>query len=314
MNGLPLGFVWYFLHTQIKVCFQKQTTEVECHLFPSLQCTYYYHLKVHTINLISLRLLILITWLRYCLSGLCFVVIIFSPFSKCSLWKETTVPGRHLQRGNLCPIFFKLSMYIIYLECCKWILLILPHLFVYSIICLYKCRLRDMYFMLKIIIQYYVINFVKTASGLAFEGSFCWLQASLVAQLVKTLPAVQETQVRIPGWKDPLEKEMATTPVILPGISLWHIPVSVFMCVCMCVYYFFVFWYYKCSRLILHIFCPIYKCSEEPWFLSLENHIGLAKKFVLVFYNISWKIRMNILVNPKIENNIWALVNRSRRY
>ena len=107
-------------NTQIKVmCFQKLTTEVECHLFPSLQCTYYYHLKVHTINLISLRLLILITWLRYCLSSFCFVVIIFSPFSKCSLWKETTVPGRHLQRGNLCPIFFKLSMYIIYLECCK---------------------------------------------------------------------------------------------------------------------------------------------------------------------------------------------------
>ena len=221
------------------MCFQKQTTEVECHLFPSLQCTYYYHLKVHTINLISLRLLILITWLRYCLSSFCFVVIIFSPFSKCSLWKETTVPGRHLQRGNLCPIFFKLSMYIIYLEYCKWILLILPHLFVYSIICLYKCRHRDMYFILRIIIQYYVISFVKTASGLAFEGSFCWLQVSLVAQLVKTLPAVQETQVRILGLKDPLEKEMATTPVILPGVSLWHIPVSVFMCVCVCVYYLF---------------------------------------------------------------------------
>ena len=32
---------------------------------------------------------------------------------------------------------------------------------------------------------------------------------SLVAQLVKNLPAMQETQVQSPGWEDPLEKEMA---------------------------------------------------------------------------------------------------------
>ena len=34
--------------------------------------------------------------------------------------------------------------------------------------------------------------------------------ASLVAQMVKNLPAMQETQVRSRGGKDPLEKEMAT--------------------------------------------------------------------------------------------------------
>ena len=33
---------------------------------------------------------------------------------------------------------------------------------------------------------------------------------SLVAQTVKRLPAVWETQVRSPGQEDPLEKEMAT--------------------------------------------------------------------------------------------------------
>ena len=33
--------------------------------------------------------------------------------------------------------------------------------------------------------------------------------ASLVAQLVKNLPAVQETWVQSLGWEDPLEKEMA---------------------------------------------------------------------------------------------------------
>ena len=36
------------------------------------------------------------------------------------------------------------------------------------------------------------------------------LSASLVAQLVKTLPAMQETQVRSLGWEDPLEMGMAT--------------------------------------------------------------------------------------------------------
>ena len=41
-----------------------------------------------------------------------------------------------------------------------------------------------------------------------------------VAQAVKNLPAVQETQVRSPGGKDPLEKEMATHS----GIRAWRIP------------------------------------------------------------------------------------------
>ena len=33
---------------------------------------------------------------------------------------------------------------------------------------------------------------------------------SLVAQMVKRLTTMQETQVRSLGWEDPLEKEMAT--------------------------------------------------------------------------------------------------------
>ena len=35
-------------------------------------------------------------------------------------------------------------------------------------------------------------------------------RASLVAQMVKCLPATRETQVQSLGWEDPLEKEMAT--------------------------------------------------------------------------------------------------------
>ena len=42
-----------------------------------------------------------------------------------------------------------------------------------------------------------------------------WKRASLVAQMVKTLLAVWETLVRFLGWKDPLEKGMATHSNIL---------------------------------------------------------------------------------------------------
>ena len=42
-------------------------------------------------------------------------------------------------------------------------------------------------------------------------------RASLVAQMVKRLPAMRETWVQSLGQEDPLKKEMATTPVLLPG-------------------------------------------------------------------------------------------------
>ena len=44
--------------------------------------------------------------------------------------------------------------------------------------------------------------------------------ASLVAQIVKRLPAVWETRVRFLGWEDTLEKEMATHSSTLA----WKIP------------------------------------------------------------------------------------------
>ena len=35
--------------------------------------------------------------------------------------------------------------------------------------------------------------------------------------MVKNLPPVQETWVQSLGWEDPLEKEMQSTPIFLPG-------------------------------------------------------------------------------------------------
>ena len=55
-------------------------------------------------------------------------------------------------------------------------------------------------------------------------GMFPWwkliLGASLVAQMVKNLPVMQETRVQSLGWKDPLEEEMTTHSSILA----WRIP------------------------------------------------------------------------------------------
>ena len=55
----------------------------------------------------------------------------------------------------------------------------------------------------------------------AFFGiAFLWDWASLVAQMVKCLPAVGEPRVQFLGWEDPLEKEMATHSSTLA----WKIP------------------------------------------------------------------------------------------
>ena len=42
-----------------------------------------------------------------------------------------------------------------------------------------------------------------------------------MAQMVKHLPTMQETQVRSLGWEDPLEKEMATHSSTLAWIIPW---------------------------------------------------------------------------------------------
>ena len=57
--------------------------------------------------------------------------------------------------------------------------------------------------------------------GIDSPLQYSW--ASLVAQLVKNLPAMWETWVQSLSWEDPLEKEMATHSSILA----WRIPWTV---------------------------------------------------------------------------------------
>ena len=53
----------------------------------------------------------------------------------------------------------------------------------------------------------------STGEGIGYPLQYYW--ASLVAQLVKNLPAMPETWVQSLSWKDPLEKEKATHARIL---------------------------------------------------------------------------------------------------
>ena len=65
-------------------------------------------------------------------------------------------------------------------------------------------------------------NLIPTETSISVTDNTFW-RASLVAQLVKNLPAMQETPVRFLGWEDPLEKGKAAHSSILP----WRIPWTV---------------------------------------------------------------------------------------
>ena len=61
----------------------------------------------------------------------------------------------------------------------------------------------------------------STGEEIGFPLQYSW--ASLVAQLVKNLPAMRGTWVQSLGYKDPLEKGKATHSSIL----VWRIPWTV---------------------------------------------------------------------------------------
>ena len=54
-----------------------------------------------------------------------------------------------------------------------------------------------------------------TTEGLSLFTLEVVYMVSLVVEMVKNLPAMQETQVRSLSWEDPLEKEMTTHSSIL---------------------------------------------------------------------------------------------------
>ena len=61
----------------------------------------------------------------------------------------------------------------------------------------------------------------SSGEGMGYPVQYSW--ASLVAQLVKNLPAIQETWIQSLGCKDPLEKGNVSRSSILA----WRIPWTV---------------------------------------------------------------------------------------
>ena len=61
----------------------------------------------------------------------------------------------------------------------------------------------------------------STGDGIGYPLQYSW--ASVVAQLLKNLPAMRETWIRSLGWEDPLEKGKATHSSILTRRIPWII-------------------------------------------------------------------------------------------
>ena len=85
-------------------------------------------------------------------------------------------------------------------------------------------NMRDTFFALKTIFLSIILVIIYLN---AVRFNFSLLTTSIlsvffknVAQMVKNLPTMQETQVRSLGWEDPLEKGMATHSSVLA----WRIP------------------------------------------------------------------------------------------
>ena len=64
------------------------------------------------------------------------------------------------------------------------------------------------------------MSYIDIRKGASTRAIWLILWASIVAQMVKNLQAIQETGIRSLGQEDPLEKGMATHSSILA----WRIP------------------------------------------------------------------------------------------
>ena len=62
----------------------------------------------------------------------------------------------------------------------------------------------------------------SAGEGIGYPLQYSW--ASLVAQLVKNLPAMQDTLVRSLSWEDPLEKGKATHSSIMAWRMIYDLP------------------------------------------------------------------------------------------
>ena len=152
----------------------------------------------------------------------------------------------------------------------------------------------------------------KGLSGLFFSRDFSWLfsrvsskasilwhsaffmRASLVAQLVKNLPAIQKTWVQSLGWEDPLEKGRATHSSILA----WRIPWTIVS------HKYMIIW----KTVALTIWTFVGKVMSLPF--------NMLSSFVIAFLSrskhilISW-LQSSSAVYTKYKNSVKMLVSQS---
>ena len=83
------------------------------------------------------------------------------------------------------------------------------------IILQYMCQINILFLinLYNVICQLHHNKAGNAEEGTDYPLQYSW--ASLVAQLVKNLPAMQETRVQFLSWEDPLEKGKATYSSIL---------------------------------------------------------------------------------------------------
>jgi len=119
--------------------------------------------------------------------------------------------------------------------------------------------------------------------GIGYPLQYSW--ASLVAQLVKSLPAMWETWVRSRGWEDPLEKGKAThssiqTRLGLPYFSYLKKQVVVLSLPLRSTGYF-------CFHIPLHNFFPCSFTSLESLLVvfSFEFPKWLAHTIIIALFN-----------------------------
>ena len=95
-------------------------------------------------------------------------------------------------------------------------------LFTQHLHCIYNC-LHSTYIVLGITSNLERISSIQEDVCRLYANTTQFYGASLIAQLVKNPPAMQETPVQFLGWEDSLEKGKATHSCILA----WRIPQTV---------------------------------------------------------------------------------------
>ena len=120
-----------------------------------------------------------------------------------TLWNPWNSPGRNTGVGSLSLLqeIFPTQVSNPGLPHCRWILYQLSHRGSPGIV------------------EWVACPFSRGSSRPRNQTRVSCIWDSLVAQMVKSLPAMQETQVRSLGQEDPWRRKWEPTPVFLPGRS-----------------------------------------------------------------------------------------------